>query len=111
MKNFHSDAERIPSFRHCMIHEQTIDKFNVATALGQNDTYINQRFLCKCTCTENIFLADACGHIELSKKNLEKTWKIIRFPGTGLGWILYSGKLGLGSAQFFSRTVTTNCPL
>ena len=34
-------------------------------------------------------------------KNLEKTWKIVRFPGTGPGWILYSGKLGLGSAHFF----------
>ena len=29
------------------------------------------------------------------QKNLEKTWKIVRFPGTGPGWILYSGKLGL----------------
>ena len=27
-------------------------------------------------------------------KNLEKTWKFDRFPGTGPGWILYSGKTG-----------------
>ena len=41
------------------------------------------------------------------KKTFEKTWKIVRLPGTGPGWILYSGKLGLGSAQFFHNSNNT----
>ena len=77
----------------------------------ERNIYINQRLIFQCTCTENIFSGRCLWPHRIIQKNLEKTWKIVRFPGTGPGWILYSGKLKLGSAQLFSWSVTTNCPL
>ena len=102
MKIFHSDAERFPSFRHCMILEQTIDKQNFSKIQCGHSSRPERNIHKATSFVLKIFFWPMPVAISNYPKNVEKTWKIVRFPGTGPSWILYIAKLGLGSAKFFS---------